>query len=97
MNDTDPDRSIFYAVDRIESTVAVLQDDEGQETVVPANRLPRELKEGDILAVPVDGGGTVDWGLAQIDVAETERRRRAAAEVLERLLGRDGPVDAGGD
>lgn len=97
MNDKDPGGSVFYAVDRMEGSVAVLQDDEGQETVVPVNRLPRDLREGDILKVPVDAGGTVDWGLAQLDRAETERRRRAAAEVLERLRQRDGPADAGGD
>ncbi len=44
----------IYAVDRIQHRTAVLVDEDGHYVLVPCSRLPRELKESDVLRVPVD-------------------------------------------
>ncbi len=79
----------IYAVDRIQHRTAVLVDEDGHYVLVPCSRLPRELKESDVLRVPVDDAGTPDWGRAQIDQEEAERRRAEAGRVLEELEERD--------
>ena len=79
----------IYAVDRIQHRTAVLVDGDGHYVLVPCSRLPRELKESDVLRVPVDDAGTPDWGRAQIDQEEGERRRAEAGQVLEELEERD--------
>ena len=79
----------IYAVDRIQLRTAVLADEDGHYVLVPCSRLPRELKESDVLRVPVDDADTPDWGRAQIDQEEGERRRAEAGRVLEELEGRD--------
>ncbi len=79
----------IYAVDRIQHRTAVLVDEDGHYVLVPCSRLPRELKESDVLRVPVDDAGTPDWGRARIDAEEGERRRAEAGQVLEELEERD--------
>jgi hypothetical protein len=80
---------LIYAVDRIQHRTAVLVDDGGHYVLVPCSRLPRELKESDVLRVPVDDANTPDWGRAEIDEEEGERRRGEAGRVIEELERRD--------
>ena len=83
----------IYVLDRIEDDLAVLIGDEGGQTTVARDRLPRGAREGSVLRVPHDEHGRSDWDSARLDEAETERRRREAAEMLREL--RRG--DPGGD
>jgi len=85
----------IYVVDRIEGDrerLAVLVPDQGAAVEVPVRQLPRGCAEGDVLRVPVRGGGPV-WGEAVWDAAEKARRLADARERLRRL--RNG--DPGGD
>lgn len=85
----------LYAVDQVRGRTATLIDDEEHQILVPTSRLPRDLKEGNMLRVPVDAAGTPDWGRAQIDRAEAARRLKEARKVLDDLKERDpgGDVD----
>lgn len=81
----------IYVVDRIEGDgerLAVLVPDQGATVEVPVRQLPRGCTEGDVLRVPVRGGGPV-WGEAVQDAAEKARRLAAARERLGKLRGRD--------
>jgi hypothetical protein len=82
---------LILALDRIERTTAILVDEQGRTIALPMERLPRNPPpaEGDVLRVPVDASGRPRWPDAAIDRAETDRRRAAAAETLERLRKRD--------
>lgn len=85
----------LYAVDQVRGRTATLIDDEEHRILVPTSRLPRDLKEGNVLRVPVDAAGTPDWGWARIDQAEALRRKKEARDVLGELKERDpgGDVD----
>jgi hypothetical protein len=79
----------LYAVDRIESQRALLEDDDGTTLIVNVRSLPRGTKEGTVLRVPLDDAGNPEWNTAAIDDAETARRRAEARDRLERLKKRD--------
>jgi hypothetical protein len=79
----------FYAVDRIESQRALLEDDDGTTHIVDTRRLPRGTREGTVLRVELDDAGNPDWNTAVIDDAEAARRRAEARDRLERLKKRD--------
>jgi len=73
MRSSPPPIERFYVVDRLESAVAVLIDDQGRTASVPLDRLPAGTAAGIVLRVPLDA--TVpNWSRAFIDREETERR-----------------------
>ena len=73
MRSSPPPIERFYVVDRLESAVAVLIDDQGRTASVPLDRLPTGTAAGIVLRVPLDA--TVpNWSRAFIDREETERR-----------------------
>ncbi len=79
----------LYAVDRIQQRTAVLVDDDEHHVLVPMSRLPRELKAGHVLRIPINEAGTPDWGRAWIDEEETRHRKEQGRKVLEELQNRD--------
>ena len=81
--------SEFFAVDRFEGQIAVLVGDDGTTYDLPRSRLPRPLREGDVLAVPMDERGTPDWPAATRDEAERSRRVGEMKKALDRLRSRD--------
>jgi hypothetical protein len=80
---------LVVVLDRIEGPTAVLIDDDGRQTALPFDRLPKGTKEGDVLRVPLDHAERPDWFNGVVDPAETERRRAEARAALERLQQRD--------
>ncbi len=87
-------RVLTVVIDRIEGTVAVLEDDQGGGITLPLDRLPAgSWTEGTVIRVPLDAMGRPDWRAAQPDHAETRRRLDEAAETLKRLR----EQDPGGD
>ena len=81
--------SRFFAVDRFEGKIVVLTGDDGTSHDLPRSGLPKPLREGDVLAVPVDERGTPDWRAATLDEAERSRRIAASKDRLDRLRSRD--------
>ncbi len=79
----------LYAVDRLEGRQAVLVDDDGHSVTLLTSSLPPGAHEGVVLRVPLDPAGKPAWDQAQVDQAETARRRAEAAKRLERLKKRD--------
>lgn len=82
----------LFTVDRLEGTSAMLLDDAGRAVTVPRGRLPRDMREGDVLRVPLFNDAP-DWGRAAVDGAETSRRLDEARKQLDELK----KQDAGGD
>lgn len=64
-------------VDRFEGQYAVLETDSGMKTVL-RTELPADAREGDVLCC---SGGSYS-----VDSEKTERRRKAAAHKLKKLL-----------
>lgn len=83
----------YWAIDRIEGKVAVLERDDGSTAEVPRRVLPKGVREGSVLLVGETAKGEPDWKAAELDEAERGRRVKRAEEALERL--RRG--DPGGD
>jgi hypothetical protein len=83
----------FYAVDRIEGTVAVLVADDGTTAEVPRSALPTRLREGSVLRVRLGANGRPDWSSAEIDKDEEERRLKEANKMLDEMK----RSDPGGD
>lgn len=78
-----------YTLDRFEdhsegNRLAVLELDTGESLTVPRARLPLEAREGDVLEdLPwYDRDGEVCY---RVDVAETEKRKREAADLRASL------------
>jgi hypothetical protein len=81
---------VTFTVDRLETRLAVLIDDDGREVEVARRQLPKDARrEGAVLRVEVDASGDPDWSTAAIDTEEEERRLADARARLERLRGRD--------
>lgn len=78
----------FYAVDRIERKRVVVIGDDGNRREVSRDELPAQLREADVVRVPL-AEGELDWASARVDRDETERRRREAQRLLDRLRKRD--------
>lgn len=76
------DKVMFYAVDRFEEFLAVLQDDEGHNISIDRAALPAGTKQGDVF---VRAG---DRYLPAPD--ETERRRNEIQQLQDKLLKRNG-------
>lgn len=79
----------LYVVDRIDGGRAVLMDDQGNTVTVGTRRLPPLAREGAVLRVGLGAGGEPLWKSAEVDEAETARRRAEAVDRLERLKKRD--------
>lgn len=60
-------------IDRFEEDTAVLELGDGETVDVPRRILPKEAKEGDCIII-------------SIDTEETEKRRKAAQEKLNKLF-----------
>ncbi|MBI4142710.1 DUF3006 domain-containing protein [Candidatus Uhrbacteria bacterium] len=63
-------------IDRLETDVAVLRNDDGQELAVPIAELPDGVGEGDVLEVRFGQ-----------DVEATDDRAARARDVLNEILG----------
>ena len=81
---------VTFTVDRLESRVAVLIDDDGRELEVARRRLPKDARrEGAVFRVELDADGEPDWTTAALDAEEEGRRGADARARLARLKGRD--------
>jgi len=83
----------FYAVDRLEGTIAVLVSDSGATVQMPRVELPTGLREGAVLRVRFSAQNLPDWSSAVIDRQEEERRLREAKQMLDEMK----RSDPGGD
>ena len=70
-----------YIVDRIEEALAVCEKEDKRMEKIPLNRLPKGIKDGDILCEKD--------GQFSIDQEKTAQRREAAREKLDRLFGKN--------
>ena len=85
-----------WVVDRIESGIAVLIEDEGEIVVeVAAAELGAHAVEGAVLLVPLGSVGEPVWGDAERDEESAAERTSDAQEILERLKSRDPGGDIG--
>ncbi len=75
----------FYSIERVERRVAVLVSGTDR-VIVPLDQLPKTLREGGTIGVPLDSEGAPDWRNAQRDPAETELWRREAEKLLEEAM-----------
>ncbi len=64
---------MLYSLDRIEGTVAVLVDDDGNDRLVPASALPPSCRPG-IMVRETDG-------VFQVDEQATAKRRQEVVEL----------------
>lgn len=71
----------FYVLDAAAEGRARLEEPSGAMGVYPAACLPEGAAEGDVMAADATGH-------LAVDEAETQRRRKAAADRLRALLGR---------
>ena len=68
---------MFFSLDRIEGTLAVLQDDDRREHVIPLAQLPDNARPGDVFRREQDNFVP--------DAEEADRRRRRIQELQRRL------------
>lgn len=80
---------VFYVVDRFERSLAVLSSDSGEEHSVLVGKLPRGLRDGDVLRTGQYSNGEPNWTTARLDRGETERRKHEARDILQELRRRD--------
>jgi hypothetical protein len=73
----------YYTVTGISGPVALLVDDDDQQTAFPMGRLPRGTKGGSLLSVPLNAAGTPSWADAEIDEREAKRRAGSASSGKE--------------
>lgn len=83
----------FYAVDRLEGSIAVLVSDGGETVDLPRVELPTNLHEGSVLRVQLGAQNLPDWSSAVVDVKEERRRLKEAKD----RLGEMKRSDPGGD
>ena len=69
---------MFYSIDRIDRDNAVLIDDSGNKTVVSISKLPKEIKEGNILK-SVNGEFV-------LDSSEEKKRRKNISSLQKKLF-----------
>lgn len=70
---------MVYIVDRIENTVAVLEDEEMNHTEVFLADLPESIKEGSVLVLNSDGS-------FMLDMAQTEKRKQKMLDLQNKLF-----------
>lgn len=61
------ERTVVFAVDRVEGDVVVLIPDEGEAIEVPGSALPWHIAEGAVIRVPLAEDGTPVWARAERD------------------------------
>ena len=83
----------FYAVGRLEGSIAVLVSDSGQTIDMPRSELPSGLREGSVLRVRFGAQILPDWSSAVIDGREEQRRLKEAKQRLDEMK----RSDPGGD
>ena len=76
-----------WIVDRIEGNLAVVEDEAGQTFDVPADVLPADVKEGDVLGVARGPEGSINS--VRRDAEATLERRRKMETMVDGLRGRD--------
>lgn len=76
-----------WIVDRIEGDLAVVEDEAGNTFDVPLGILPDDVKEGDVLQLAREPGGTVQS--IRRDAQATQERRREMEALQDELRGRD--------
>jgi len=69
---------MYYSVDRIVEGLAVLQDYERRECIVPLDELPAGVRAGDVL--------DEEDGVFKADDAEAASRRQKVLEMQSRLV-----------
>jgi len=69
----------IYTVDRIESHLAVCEDEKGEIINIGIDELPENLSEGDCIK-------RLDDGIFIIDSELTEKKRKENAELFKSLL-----------
>jgi hypothetical protein len=80
----------IWVVDRVGRKIASLVEDDGGATRdVPRRDLPQDTREGDVLRVPTDASGELDWRAATADESLRRARLEEARAGLERLRRRD--------
>ena len=67
----------MYSVDRIESDLAVLVDDNGQSVSVPVSQLPASIRCGDVLCL--------QDGIYEFDCASTDTRRSLVLSLQDKI------------
>jgi len=70
----------YYTVDRIESDIAVLIDDDENKLDIPVSKLPENLKESDILRFDEESGAYI------IDKERTEQVKASIEERFRKLF-----------
>ena len=68
---------MFYAIDRFEGGLAILEDDDERTHPVDRTLLPAEAGESDVLRL--------ENGVYVVDTEETVRRREAVRRLQEQL------------
>jgi hypothetical protein len=71
---------MYYVIDRLEATTAVILADDGREFLVPRRALPEGVRAGTVLRLNLDHPVTGDWDAAAVDEMERARRQRRALE-----------------
>lgn len=72
--------SKFFSIDRFENGFAVCENGENNFVNIPLDMIKYSPNEGDVLVKIGDGYVK--------DVQETDRRRKEAAELLKKIMGR---------
>ena len=62
----------YYAIDQVKGRVVLLVDEEQHHIAVPLSRLPKNIRPGNRLAVPIDPTDTPAWSDAAIVPGDTE-------------------------
>ena len=80
----------LYTIDSISDGIARLEAPDGTLITVPADRLPADAREGEVLAVSAGGakpGQSGDWRTVTFrrDPDATEARRQSVRGKLDRL------------
>ena len=79
----------IYTVDRIIEGIAILllRENETVEKEVPINKLPKEVKEGDLLDLEFKNDGVI----LQVTVLEneTEQAKKKADALLQKILAKN--------
>lgn len=69
----------WIVIDRLEEGIAICEKDNKQKREIPKDKLPLDVKEGDVLRVQENG-------VFQLDKEETERRKQEIQVILQSLL-----------
>ena len=71
---------MLYTVDRIEENIAVLYDEEENQTDIPVCELPENVKESDILRFDAENNEYI------IEIEQTAQVKADLEERLQKLL-----------